>query len=230
MGQFQLNCGFADAMRERCGDSHRKWSEHLDGAKLIYSHADPIGMPLPSLAWPPDLFSSGALRAIRVDDRLSIDIDALRGTIAGDRAAGRRPFMLIATAGSASTGAIDDLAALADLAEEEDLWFHVDGAFGAMAQLAPSERKRIAGIARRCDQQVTGPVDYVRHRFRGISQQVENHLLKLNSITHDGRQIFLEIQAQHRAVSLQVAQRQRNHFARRLIQVQRLLGEFLPAE
>ena len=91
---------------------------------------------------------SGALRAIRVDDALRIDVDALRGAIAGDRASGRQPFMIVATAGSASTGAVDDLGALADLANEEDLWFHVDGAFGAMVQLAPAERRRVAGIER----------------------------------------------------------------------------------
>jgi aromatic-L-amino-acid decarboxylase len=68
--------------------------------------------------------------------------------IAADRAAGKRPFILIATAGSASSGGIDDLAALADVARDEGLWFHVDGAFGALAQLAPGLRSLVAGIER----------------------------------------------------------------------------------
>ncbi len=72
----------------------------------------------------------------------------LRMQIANDRAARKKPFIIIATAGSASTGSIDDLNALADLARDEKLWFHVDGAFGALAQLAPSLRARIAGIER----------------------------------------------------------------------------------
>jgi aromatic-L-amino-acid decarboxylase len=91
---------------------------------------------------------SAALRAIPVDTILRIDLAALRAAIAADRAAGKQPFMLIATAGSASTGAVDDLQALADLAHAEGLWFHVDGAFGALAQLASTRRHVIAGIER----------------------------------------------------------------------------------
>ena len=68
--------------------------------------------------------------------------------IAADRAAGKRPFIIIATAGSASSGAVDDLNALADCARDEKIWFHVDGAFGALAQLAPELRPLVAGIER----------------------------------------------------------------------------------
>jgi glutamate/tyrosine decarboxylase-like PLP-dependent enzyme len=91
---------------------------------------------------------SAALRAIGVDPALRIDVAALRAAIAADRAAGKHPFIIIATAGSASTGAVDDLQALADCARDEGLWFHVDGAFGALVQLAPSLRHAIAGIER----------------------------------------------------------------------------------
>jgi aromatic-L-amino-acid decarboxylase len=91
---------------------------------------------------------SGSLRAIPVDAALRCDVTALRAAIAADRAAGKRPFIIIATAGSASTGAVDDLTALADVARGEKLWFHVDGAFGAMAQLAPGMRPLLAGIER----------------------------------------------------------------------------------
>jgi glutamate/tyrosine decarboxylase-like PLP-dependent enzyme len=86
---------------------------------------------------------SASLRALPVLSR-----DALRASIAADRAAGKRPFIVIGTAGSASSGAIDDLAMLADCAREEGLWFHVDGAFGALARLAPSLRHRVDGIER----------------------------------------------------------------------------------
>jgi glutamate/tyrosine decarboxylase-like PLP-dependent enzyme len=91
---------------------------------------------------------SAALRAIPVDAKLRIDVRALQERIAADRSAGKRPFIVIATAGSASTGAVDDLVALADCARAEGLWFHVDGAFGALAQLAPELRGLIAGIER----------------------------------------------------------------------------------
>jgi glutamate/tyrosine decarboxylase-like PLP-dependent enzyme len=91
---------------------------------------------------------SGALRAVRVDERRRMDVGALRAAIDADRALGAVPFCIVATAGSAGTGAVDDLRALADLARDEGLWLHVDGAFGALAQLAPSERALVAGIER----------------------------------------------------------------------------------
>ncbi len=91
---------------------------------------------------------SAALRAIAVDGALRLDVRALKVQIAADRAAGQRPFIVIATAGSASSGAVDDLAALAECARAEGLWFHVDGAFGALAVLAPHLRPLVAGIER----------------------------------------------------------------------------------
>jgi aromatic-L-amino-acid/L-tryptophan decarboxylase len=91
---------------------------------------------------------SAALRPVVTDAALRLDVAALRAAIAADRAAGKRPFIIIGTAGSASTGAVDDLSALADCARDEGLWFHVDGAFGALARLAPELRGRLAGIER----------------------------------------------------------------------------------
>jgi glutamate/tyrosine decarboxylase-like PLP-dependent enzyme len=91
---------------------------------------------------------SGALRSVGIDARRRLDVAALRVAIDADRALGAVPFCIVGTAGSAGTGAVDDLAALADLAHDEGLWFHVDGAFGALAQLAPAERALVAGIER----------------------------------------------------------------------------------
>ncbi len=89
-----------------------------------------------------------ALRAIAVDGRHRIDVAALRTAIAADRAAGFTPFMIVGTAGSVDIGATDDLAALADIARDERLWLHIDGAYGALAILAPDLAPRLAGIAR----------------------------------------------------------------------------------
>ena len=89
-----------------------------------------------------------ALRAIAVDANHRMDVDALRTAIAADRAAGKTPFAIVATAGSASTGAFDDLDALATIARAERVWLHVDGAFGALTQLAPAVRSRVRGIER----------------------------------------------------------------------------------
>ena len=91
---------------------------------------------------------SDALRKIAVNDRFQIDTAALRSAIAADRAAGLKPFAVIGTAGAVNVGAIDDLDALADTAAAEDLWFHIDGAFGAFGVLSERLRPRLAGIRR----------------------------------------------------------------------------------
>ncbi|MGY8679948.1 aspartate aminotransferase family protein [Bradyrhizobium sp. UFLA05-153] len=87
-----------------------------------------------------------ALRQIDVDAEHRIDIAALRAQIAVDREVGFRPFLVVASAGTVDIGAIDDLADLARLCREEGIWFHVDGAFGALAILSPELAPRLAGI------------------------------------------------------------------------------------
>lgn len=89
-----------------------------------------------------------ALRRIATDSRLRIDLTALRAAIAEDRAAGFQPACVIGTAGTINTGAIDDLQDLANLAEDENLWFHVDGCIGGLLTIAPSNAYRVAGIER----------------------------------------------------------------------------------
>jgi glutamate/tyrosine decarboxylase-like PLP-dependent enzyme len=87
-----------------------------------------------------------ALRVIPTNDSDQIDLDALELAIAADRRNGFTPFAVVGTAGTVDIGAIDDLAALACIARREKLWFHVDGAFGALAILAPDLAPRLAGI------------------------------------------------------------------------------------
>ncbi len=91
---------------------------------------------------------SDALRIIPVNRDGEMDLDALQSTIARDRAAGLTPFFLAGTAGTVDIGAIDDLAGLADIARDESLWFHVDGAFGALAMLSPELAPLLSGIER----------------------------------------------------------------------------------
>jgi len=91
---------------------------------------------------------SDALRPIAVDSRDRIDVQALEAAIAADRSAGFQPFLVIGTAGTVDAGAIDDLTALADLSRREKVWFHVDGAYGALAILAPDLAARLKGIER----------------------------------------------------------------------------------
>lgn len=87
-----------------------------------------------------------ALRRIPTDAGLRIDIAALKAAIAEDREAGFEPACVIGTAGTVNTGAVDDLQALAVVAAEEDLWFHVDGCIGALIAIAPQNRSLVAGI------------------------------------------------------------------------------------
>lgn len=85
-----------------------------------------------------DLLGLGtdALRLIEVDENFEMDIAALKSAIATDKAAGKVPFCIVGTAGSVNVGAIDDLEAIADIAAAENIWFHVDGAFGASCMLS----------------------------------------------------------------------------------------------
>lgn len=87
-----------------------------------------------------------ALRLIPCDAVGRMRLSALRTAVAADRLAGLRPFLVVGTAGTVDTGAIDDLSGLADFCRKEALWYHVDAAFGAIALLAPGLRPLLAGI------------------------------------------------------------------------------------
>lgn len=91
---------------------------------------------------------SDRLRRIPTDADWRMDVGALRAQIAADRAAGLRPAAVAATAGTVNSGAIDPLAAIAELCDAEGLWLHVDGAYGAAAMLDPQTRPLFRGIER----------------------------------------------------------------------------------
>jgi len=93
-------------------------------------------------------FGNDSLRRVTVNESLQIDTLALREMIAADRARGCHPVCIVGAAGTTNTGAIDDLGALADICAEERCWFHVDGAFGAWAAIAPEYRHLVAGMER----------------------------------------------------------------------------------
>lgn len=89
---------------------------------------------------------NASYRRVSVNAAYQIDVDALEAQVKEDRGAGHQPFCVIGTAGTVNTGATDDLQALAAFARREKLWFHVDGAFGALARLSPALRPVVAGI------------------------------------------------------------------------------------
>ncbi|MER6945073.1 aminotransferase class V-fold PLP-dependent enzyme [Nonomuraea sp. NPDC000554] len=88
------------------------------------------------------------VRTVPVDSHYRMDVAALRSMIAADAAAGLRPFCVAASAGTVNSGAVDPLDAIADVAAEHGLWFHIDGAYGALGILADGAAPAFAGLDR----------------------------------------------------------------------------------
>lgn len=86
------------------------------------------------------------IRYVRVGKDYRLDIDHLEELLAADRAAGHLPFCLVGNAGTVNTGAIDPLEDMLRIARREQMWFHVDGAFGALAKLVPEYQTELAAI------------------------------------------------------------------------------------
>jgi aromatic-L-amino-acid decarboxylase len=86
--------------------------------------------------------------ALASDERFRLEAGPVADAIAMDRSAGLTPLAVVATAGTTNTGAVDDLEALADLAEHEGLWLHVDAAYGGGARLSERLRQRLPGLHR----------------------------------------------------------------------------------
>jgi glutamate/tyrosine decarboxylase-like PLP-dependent enzyme len=89
-----------------------------------------------------------SIRKISVNADYEMNVEELERTIVEDKANGFHPFCVVGTAGTVNTGALDDLIGISEICREHDLWLHVDGAFGAMANLLPEYRERIRGIER----------------------------------------------------------------------------------
>jgi aromatic-L-amino-acid decarboxylase len=87
-------------------------------------------------------------RTIATDDGFRLSIPALEAAVAADRAAGRLPFCVVANGGTTNTGAVDPLGPLADVCMRENMWLHVDGAYGAAAAITARGRAALAGLER----------------------------------------------------------------------------------
>lgn len=91
-------------------------------------------------------FQPHQIRRIPADANFQLDPDAVESAIAGDAAAGRRPFCIVANAGTTNTGAVDPLRELAAVARRYSLWVHADGAYGAAAAISERGRRELDGL------------------------------------------------------------------------------------
>ena len=87
-----------------------------------------------------------AMRRVPVDDQVQMDVKKLEATIQEDKQGGRRPFCVVATAGTTNSGTIDDMVAIAEVCRRHNLWLHVDGAYGAAAIFSDRHRHLVNGI------------------------------------------------------------------------------------
>ncbi len=115
------------------------------GAPATIYASDQVHLSIPKAA---DLLGLGReqVRVVPSDERFRIDVRALRERIEADERAGLRPFCVVASAGTVSTGAVDSLREVAGVARERSLWLHVDGAYGALAASAASKRELFDGL------------------------------------------------------------------------------------
>jgi aromatic-L-amino-acid decarboxylase len=112
----------------------------------IYA-SDQIHMSIPKAA---DILGLGRqqVRLVKCDEGFRMSVPALRNSISEDMKSGLKPFCVVGSAGTVNTGAVDPLNEIADVAEEFGLWFHVDGAYGALAALDETKRPLFRGLAR----------------------------------------------------------------------------------
>ncbi|HEX7176246.1 MAG TPA: aminotransferase class I/II-fold pyridoxal phosphate-dependent enzyme [Pyrinomonadaceae bacterium] len=116
------------------------------GAPATIYVSDQVHLSIPKAA---DILGIGReqVRVVASDDNFRMDVRSLRESIERDARVGLRPFCVVASAGTVNTGAVDPLAEVAAVAREHQLWFHVDGAYGALARLDPTKRALFDGLA-----------------------------------------------------------------------------------
>jgi aromatic-L-amino-acid decarboxylase len=120
---------------------------------------------------------SEQLRKIPVNDQYEINIDSLKNKIREDKANGFIPFCIIGNAGTVNTGAIDDLDSLLAIARNENIWLHIDGAFGALAKLVPEYKTKLKAI------EEADSVAFDLHKWMYIQYEVGCVLFK-NAAAH----------------------------------------------
>lgn len=131
-------------------------------------------------------FRREQLRRLTCDDHFRLDPGTLRDAVADDRQAGKRPFCVVGNAGTTNTGAIDPLNDLADLCEQEGMWFHIDGAYGASAVLGKLGHDMLAGLGR-ADSLVLDPHKWLFQPFEigAVLVRDKSHLSETFHVSAD---------------------------------------------
>lgn len=127
-------------------DVARKGLGSIAAPMTVYASSE-VHLSIPKAA---DVLGIGReqVRHVEVDDGFRLDVRSLREKIESDVRAGLKPFCVVASAGTVNTGAVDPLEEIARVAEEFDLWFHVDGAYGALAAMTEEKRALFRGMER----------------------------------------------------------------------------------
>jgi aromatic-L-amino-acid decarboxylase len=123
-------------------------------------------------------FRPDQVRVLPVDDRWRMRVDALTAALQADLEAGRRPLAVLAVAGTTNTGAVDDMAAIAEACHRYGVWLHVDGAYGGFAAITPRGRTVLAGLEL-ADSVTLDPHKWLYQPFEcGAVLVREGHLLR----------------------------------------------------
>jgi aromatic-L-amino-acid/L-tryptophan decarboxylase len=138
--------GLALALSAKFPESVEEGVAAIGGQPVIYASAESHH----SLDKSAGLLGIGrkALRRIAVNDAAQLDPEMLERTISQDLAAGRKPFCVVATAGTTNSGTVDDLVAISNICRRHQLWLHVDGAYGGVAIFSDQHRNLVRGIER----------------------------------------------------------------------------------
>src|SRR5437588_2766204 len=135
------------AHRAKAGSAISQTGLLNSGARMMIYASDQVHFSVVKAA---DILGLGkeSVRLLPADKTFCTDANALRAAVQSDLDAGLRPFCVVASAGTAGTGAIDPLTEIADVANAFDLWFHIDGAYGAPAAMTDKRRAMFAGLER----------------------------------------------------------------------------------
>ena len=135
------------AHRAKCGHDIASSGLVNSSARMTLYASEQIHMSIPKAA---DILGIGRdnVRLVACDENFHLNVAALRDLLTRDIANGMKPFCVVGSAGTVNTGAVDSLDQIADVAGEFNLWFHIDGAYGALASLDETKRPLFDGIER----------------------------------------------------------------------------------